>query len=160
IQLKLYDTNREFYLGFCFSCCLLPMACPVVFDLVLLTCSCFSCCLLPIACCLPCCLKLPIAVQLPVKVHDTVAAIVPIIELTPHPAAVAGLALRAQCVTMHVNLAASLNIGASRHSTPSGPPTFQAPFIINNIADAPLVVIQRSVVPAAVTGLATRAQKV
>src|SRR5215471_2332044 len=118
--------------------------------------------LLPVAyCLLPALLPvLPIAVQLPIKVHDTAAAIVPIIQLTPYPATVAGLALRAQCVTMHMNLAASLHIGASRHITPSGPSAFEAPLIINNVANAPLVVIQRSVVPAAVTGLATRAQRV
>lgn len=98
--------------------------------------------------------------QLSVQVDDASAAIIPVIQLRPHPASVPCLALRAQIVSTHIDLPAGLGISAGGNCTASAPRTLEPAFIIHNVANAAIGVFQSGIEPASIAGFAAGAQPV
>ena len=98
--------------------------------------------------------------QLPIQVDDASAAIIPVIQLRPHPASVPCLALRAQVVSAHINLAASLGISAGGNCTAAAARTLELAFIIHDVANAAIGIFQSGIEPASIAGFAAGAQPV
>ena len=103
---------------------------------------------------------LSVAAQLPIHIFNTTAAIVPVIQLAPNPAAITVLALGAKHVPANVDVAAALGKRSCGHNPSASPRAFQAAIVIDDLAHAAVIAIECAGDPVAICGFADGRQVV
>lgn len=103
---------------------------------------------------------LTIAAETAVIILDAATAVVPVTQFTPYPLPASVLAHGAQVVAADINVAACLRVAAHRNKASAPPRTLKPAIVVNNLANALVKAVERSLHPVPPRGLADGAKEI